>query len=76
MSNLPRIDGKRMIKILRKAGFDVIRIKGSHHFIRHSDGRSTVVPVHGKEIIGVGLFHKILKDCELSVKEFMNQVEK
>jgi predicted RNA binding protein YcfA (HicA-like mRNA interferase family) len=76
MSNLPRIDGKRMIKILRKAGFDVIRIKGSHHFVRLTDGRSTVVPVHGKENIGVGLFHKILKDCELSIKDFMNLLEK
>ncbi len=76
MSNLPVIDGKRMIKILRKAGFDEIRIKGSHHFIRHSDGRSTVVPIHGKENIGIGLFHKILRDCELSVNDYMNLLEK
>jgi predicted RNA binding protein YcfA (HicA-like mRNA interferase family) len=76
MSNLPQIDGKRMIKILRKAGFEVIRIKGSHHFVRHTDGRATVVPVHGKENIGVGLFHKILKDCELSIKDFMDLLEK
>lgn len=32
MSNVPRVDGKKMIKILRKAEFEVIRIKGSHHF--------------------------------------------
>ena len=74
MSNIPSLDGRRMLKILRKFGFEVIRIKGSHHFVRHSDGRSTVVPVHGKESIGVGLFHKILKDCEITLPEFVDEV--
>lgn len=71
MSNLPSFDGQTLIKILRKFGFEVIRIKGSHHFLRHEDGRSTVIPVHGKEAIGIGLFHKILKDCEISVEELL-----
>jgi len=72
MSSLPSIDGRKFIKALRKAGFEVIRVKGSHHFLRHSDGRSTVIPVHGKEIIGIGLFRKILNDCELTLKEFLD----
>jgi predicted RNA binding protein YcfA (HicA-like mRNA interferase family) len=66
MSNLPSIDGKKLIKVLKRIGFEVIRIKGSHHFLRHLDGRTTVIPVHGKETIGTGLFNKILKDCELT----------
>ena len=70
MSNLPSIDGRKFIKTLRKAGFETVRIKESHHFLRHSDGRTTVVSVHGKEAIGIGLFHKILSDCELTAKEF------
>ena len=69
MSNLPSIDGRKFIKALRKAGFETIRIKGSHYFLRHSDGRTTVVPVHGKENIGIGLFHKILKDFEMTTDE-------
>ncbi len=76
MSKLPDINGKRLIKLLRKLGFEVVRIKGSHHFLRHSDGRATVIPVHGKEIIGVGLFHKILKDCEMTNDEFLNLLNK
>jgi predicted RNA binding protein YcfA (HicA-like mRNA interferase family) len=43
-----------------------VRIRGSHHSLRHPDGRYTVVPVHAGETIGVGLLHKILKDAELS----------
>ena len=76
MSNLPTVDGRKLIKILRKTGFEVIRIKGSHHFLRHSDGRATVIPVHAKENIGIGLFHKILKDCEMTSNEFLNLLEK
>jgi predicted RNA binding protein YcfA (HicA-like mRNA interferase family) len=71
MSNLPSLDGQKLIKVLHKFGFEVIRVKGSHHFLRHLDGRSTVVPVHGKETIGIGLFHKILKDCEISIEDFL-----
>ncbi len=32
MSHLPSVDGRKFIKALRKAGFETIRIKGSHHF--------------------------------------------
>ena len=50
---------------LRKAGFEVVRVKGNHHFLRHADGRCTVVPVHRGETIGPGLLSQILQDCEL-----------
>jgi predicted RNA binding protein YcfA (HicA-like mRNA interferase family) len=56
---------------LRKAGFEVARVKGSHHFLRHSDGRGTVVPVHAGETIGPGLLSAILRDCELERDEFI-----
>ena len=60
-----RVKGKDLLSALERAGFEVIRTKGSHHFLRHPDGRSTVVPVHAREAIGPGLLGKILKDCDL-----------
>ena len=66
MSKLPGLTGKQLMTVLNKVGFDVIRVRGSHHFLRHSDGRSTVVPVHAGETIGPGLLSQILRDCELS----------
>ena len=30
---------------LKQLGFEVVRTKGSHSFLRHADGRATVVPV-------------------------------
>ncbi|HHS13519.1 MAG TPA: type II toxin-antitoxin system HicA family toxin [bacterium] len=70
MSNLPAFTGKTLIKALKKAGFEEIRIKGSHHFLRHKDGRCTIVPVHRGENIGRGLFSQILNDCEFTRAEF------
>jgi len=70
MSKLPRISGKNLIKTLKNFGFETTRVKGSHHILKHKDGRMTVVPVHSKEIIGPGLLSKILSDCEINKEEF------
>jgi predicted RNA binding protein YcfA (HicA-like mRNA interferase family) len=70
MSKLPRIDGKTVVGALAKAGFEITRIKGGHHFLRHADGRVTVVPVHSGETVGPGLLSKILNDCDLTREQF------
>lgn len=69
MSKLPSVTGNQIIKSLQRHGFLVIRIKGSHHFLQHQDGRCTVVPVHRGETIGRGLFAQILRDCELNFED-------
>lgn len=71
MSRLPRLTGAEVVRALGKAAFEVVRIKGSHHFLQHADGRATVVPVHAGETIGPGLMSKILRDTELSRDEFI-----
>ncbi len=69
MSRLPRVTGKQLLAALRKAGFVLVRIKGSHHFVRHADGRTTTVPVHTGDIIGPGLMRDILQDVEMTREE-------
>ena len=71
MPKLPRRRGREVIAALRRAGFTVVRIKGSHHFLKHSDGRCTVVPVHAGEIIGPGLMKTILDDAEITIEQFL-----
>ena len=65
----PKLTGKELIKILTKYGFEVSRIRGSHHFLKHTDGRATVVPVHRGESVGPGLLNKISKDTEVEIKD-------
>lgn len=70
MTRLPRLTGKEIIAALKNAGFEVVRIKGSHHRLRHADGRVTTVPVHAGETIGPGLMSIILRDVEITREEF------
>jgi predicted RNA binding protein YcfA (HicA-like mRNA interferase family) len=75
MAKLARLTGLEVVAALKRAGFEILRIKGSHHFVGHPDGRRTVVPVHRGEVIGPGLMLKILKDCEMERDEFMTFVK-
>jgi predicted RNA binding protein YcfA (HicA-like mRNA interferase family) len=65
----------KVIKVLERIGFQILRKKGSHVFLKHPDGRTTVVPVHSGEEIGRGLLRKIIKDAKLTRDEFLELVE-
>jgi predicted RNA binding protein YcfA (HicA-like mRNA interferase family) len=69
MAKLPSITGKQLVAALSSLGFQVIRTRGSHNFMRHPDGRASVVPAHAGETIGPGLLSRILRDCEISRDE-------
>lgn len=71
MPRLPRIRGREVISALKRAGFTVVRVKGSHHFLRHADQRATVVPVHAGETLGPGLLRQIINDVEMNVDDFL-----
>jgi predicted RNA binding protein YcfA (HicA-like mRNA interferase family) len=71
MTRLPRVTGEQVVRALSRAGFEVARRRGSHRFLKHPDGRATVVPVHRGEVIGPGLMSKILRDTELSRDELV-----
>lgn len=74
MPRLPRLRGRQVIGALRHAGFVVVRVRGSHHFLRHPDGRVTVVPVHAGETLGPGLLSQILRDAEMEAQELARLV--
>ena len=38
MSQYPSVTGKELINVLKKIDFAVVRVRGSHHFLRHTDG--------------------------------------
>jgi predicted RNA binding protein YcfA (HicA-like mRNA interferase family) len=69
VSKYSAITGKRLITALKRAGFLILRVRGTHHFLRHPDGRTTVVPVHSGESLGPGLLGKVLRDVEITRNE-------
>ncbi|WP_131764748.1 type II toxin-antitoxin system HicA family toxin [Candidatus Protofrankia californiensis] len=70
MPPLPVLPGGEVVKVLEKLGFEVVRVKGSHHMMRSSEGRFTVVPVHPGRDIPVGTLRRIIRDAGLSITEF------
>lgn len=70
MTRLPRPTGQETVDALAKAGFNKARQRGSHVFLKHFDGRATVVPVHSGEALGPGIISKILRDTELTRDAF------
>ena len=74
MARLRPLPARRVLVALEELGFRIVRQKGSHVFLRHTDGRTTVVPVHPREDIGKGLLRKIIRDAGVDVDEFMSHV--
>ena len=70
-TKLPILKADELIPALEKAGFRLIRQKGSHMRMKHPDGRVVTVPVHPGRDMGRGLLRKVLRDAELTREEFM-----
>ena len=70
MTRLLPVSGKEMCKILEKLGFKKIHQVGSHVRYVHSDGRRTVVSVHGNEALSIGLIKEIMRQVELSREDY------
>jgi len=64
-----------VIATLERAGFEVIRTKGSHHFPRHrvDPSRQTVVPVHRNDL-SPGTLRAILRQARLGRARFLDLV--
>ncbi len=71
------VSGKKLVRILTKEGFTAIRINGSHHRLKHYDGRVTTVPVHKNDDLPKGLFQKIVReDLRMELEDFNKLLSK
>ena len=69
MARLPRPSGKEVVEFLRRQGFALIRVRGSHHYLQRGDQR-TSVPVHANRPLRIGTLRSILRDVGLTPTEF------
>jgi len=71
MAKLSAISGKELVTLLQQLGFIVVRVNGSHHRLKHVDGRVTTVPVHKNDDLPKGLLRKIIReDLKLELEDF------
>ena len=66
MTRLLPVTGRKMCRILEKLGFEKVHQVGSHARYVHTDGRKTVVPLHGNEEISIGLIKEMLKQVKIT----------
>jgi predicted RNA binding protein YcfA (HicA-like mRNA interferase family) len=71
MGRVPALRADEVIRALQKAGFQVVRRRGSHARLRHPDYWVETVPIHAGQDIGRGLMRKILRDAELTPEQFL-----
>ena len=70
MPPVPSVSAERVVRALEKYGFEVVRISGSHHIMRHPDGRGTTVPVHHGRDLAKGTLRGILSDVGMTIEDF------
>lgn len=72
-ARLRPLKGREVLRRLRRAGFELVRTKGSAYYLRHPvTGRFTSVHVHGGDGIPLGTLRAIVvEQAGLTEDEFM-----
>lgn len=60
------VSGKRMARVLEAAGWELKRVRGSHHLYKHPDGRRVTIPIHGNRDLAPGTQNDIVKQAGLT----------
>jgi predicted RNA binding protein YcfA (HicA-like mRNA interferase family) len=62
-----------MRQFLERQGFQLLRVRGSHHFYSYDELR-TSVPVHGNRPLKIGTLRSIIRDIQMSPSEFTQRL--
>ena len=72
MSKLPVVAARDVIRVAQRLGFEFDRQRGSHAvYLRTSDKRRIVIPVHKGRDLKPGTLRGLIDDMNLSVEEFV-----
>ena len=67
---LPRVPAGKVIKVLERVGFVLVRQSGSHKIYKNREGKRVTVPFHSGKILHPKVLNSILKDAALTVDKF------
>jgi predicted RNA binding protein YcfA (HicA-like mRNA interferase family) len=70
LPKIPPTNPNKMVKILEKEGFKVIRQKGSHIIMINNNGTRVVIPMHPGKDLKPGLTRAIIKEAGMSRERF------
>jgi len=68
---LKQVTGKDLASAIKRKGWQLARVKGSHHvFTKEGRRERIVIPIHGSQPLKIGLLHSLMKIAELEESEF------
>ncbi len=67
---LPRVPAGKVIKVLERVGFVLVRQSGSHKIYKNREGKRVTVPYHSGKILHHKVLRSILRDADLTVERF------
>jgi len=78
MPPLPRVSGKQVIRTLKRLGYEEFDQSGSHVYLHRWDGARwslrVTIPVHGNKTLKLGTLKSVLKQANITVEEFINNL--
>ena len=73
MSRLPTVGAREVVAVVLRLGFEFDRQRGSHAvYIRRSDRRRIVIPIHKGRDLKPGTLRGIIDDLGLTVEQFVS----
>jgi predicted RNA binding protein YcfA (HicA-like mRNA interferase family) len=75
MAKFPAVTGKQVIRALKKLGFRLDRVEGSHHMmVKEGHPRTIPVPVHGSKSLPTGTLRSIIRMAGVSRDAFFKNL--
>ena len=63
---MKQVSGKALAKAIERKGWNLVRVKGSHHiFVMSGRRERIVIPIHGNRPLKIGLLRALMKIAEL-----------
>jgi len=70
LPKIPPLNPRKLIKILEKTGFKVVRQKGSHVIMMNDIKTRVVIPVHPGKDVKPGLVRAIISEAGINREKF------
>jgi len=67
---LPRISASKVIRVLKKKGFKLVRQSGSHLIFRNENGIRVTVPQHSGKTLHPKILRSIMRDSGIGPEDF------
>jgi predicted RNA binding protein YcfA (HicA-like mRNA interferase family) len=72
MTRLPRVSGKDVVQALRRGGYELSHVRGSHYYLKKPGiAALVVVPVHGNRDLPAGTLRSILHQASLATEDLI-----